>query len=68
MKAPGNETMEDQDEATEEFGYSPVSAVSIVGISAACTFLLMIIVMFIVNEKNSKQLNKAMLVSNLLRF
>jgi len=56
-----NGAAEEEQMATE--GYTSTMAVTIVALCAAAVFVLMIVVIFIMNEKNSKQINKAMLVS-----
>ena len=50
-------------ESDHDDGYTKVESISIITLCAAATFVFMVIVILMVNERNSKQLNKAMLVS-----
>ena len=43
--------------------YTSTEAIAIIALSSSAVFILMVIVVFVANEKNSKRLNKAMLVS-----
>ena len=50
------------DDDAREAGYTTTEAVAIIALCSAAVFMLMIVVIFFVNEKNSKQINKAMMV------